>query len=151
MKGSQCRCTPFGQPNLALSPDLITLIWPCTLRQAILISTAGEAPGLLACMVLIDSRGRRWTLQAGMLLCGGALLLLAAAAAVSGGGGGGAHGALALLLLFVARGSIEVGVVVLGACTASWVWRCWGHAPPRGLRLHPFLHAHGFRALAQPK
>lgn len=75
------------------------------LEQAILVTTAAEAPGLLAAQQLIDSRGRKWTLRAGLALCGFSLLALLAAGAGSRG--------LSLLLLFLARGAIEATFSVL--------------------------------------
>eukprot|EP00887_Chlorella_sp_A99_P004750 scaffold4.g4750.t1 len=86
-------CTPHGGPNLGPG-DYLT----------ILITATAEAPGLLAAAALIDTRGRKWTLRAGLLLCGGALLLLLGATPWRAG---------ALLLLFVARGGIEATFSVL--------------------------------------
>ncbi|KAL4859828.1 Organic cation/carnitine transporter 7 [Chlorella vulgaris] len=85
-------CTPNGAPNLSAG-DYMT----------ILIATLAEAPGLLAAALLIDSKGRKWALQAGLCVCSAALgcLLLDPPSAGQ------------LALLFVARGCIEASYSVL--------------------------------------
>jgi hypothetical protein len=127
-------CTPRGAPNLdaadfqvranrtAATPPASSAmaVWVCVLElssnapmQAILITTLAEAPGLLATALLIDSKGRKWTLRAGLAVCAvslGALLL-------------DPPRAQQLALLFVARGCIE------GEQSHIWqscvVCRCW--------------------------
>jgi len=71
--------------------------------QAILITTLAECPGLLAAAFLIDSKGRRPTLQAGMLCCAVALASMIADPPQAG----------QLVLLFVARACIEGTFCVL--------------------------------------
>lgn len=82
--------------------------------QAILVTTLAEAPGLLAAALLIDTKGRRWTLRAGLALCAAALGALIADPPRAG----------QLALLFVARGCIEGkrrrAASVVPACRAGW-------------------------------
>ena len=74
------------------------LVHPCCpLLQAILVTTVAEAPGLLAAASLIDSKGRKWTLRAGLGVCAAALCALVADPPRAG----------QLALLFVARACIE--------------------------------------------
>ncbi|KAK2075775.1 hypothetical protein QBZ16_001516 [Prototheca wickerhamii] len=80
------RCTAAGQPNLG-SRDF----------RAILLTTFSEAPGMLMAAALVDGRGRKWSLRAGMALTGGAILLLLLA---------GPGSSLELGLLFVSRAGI---------------------------------------------
>lgn len=80
------RCTAAGQPNLG-SRDF----------RAILLTTFSEAPGMLMAAALVDGRGRKWSLRAGMALTGAAILLLLLA---------GPGSSLELGLLFVSRAGI---------------------------------------------
>lgn len=69
-----------------------------------MITSAAEAPGLLAIAFLVDGRGRKWSLRAGLLLTGLSILLLLAA-----GPGGGAQ----LFMLFLSRAGIMGAYSVL--------------------------------------
>lgn len=64
---------------------------------AVLVTTAAEAPGLLAAAALVDTIGRKWTLRSGLFLCSLALLSLLAVQTAG----------LQIAALFVARGAIE--------------------------------------------
>ncbi|KFM26335.1 Synaptic vesicle 2-related protein [Auxenochlorella protothecoides] len=87
------QCTPDGQPNL-VGRDFLNIV----------ITSAAEAPGLLAIAFLVDGRGRKWSLRAGLLLTGLSILLLLAA-----GPGGGAQ----LFMLFLSRAGIMGAYSVL--------------------------------------
>lgn len=71
--------------------------------QAILVTALAEAPGVLAAASLIDTKGRKWTLRAALLVCSAAMLSLVA----------GPPHSWQLPLLFMARASIQASYSTL--------------------------------------
>lgn len=83
--------------------------------QTIFVTTLAEAPGLLAAAALIDGKGRKWTLRAGLGVCAAALAALAADLPRGG----------QLALLFAARACIEGTFSVLYVYTPEVGRRAW--------------------------
>lgn len=113
-----CRTAlPFASASsLPLPPHLPWTRHALLLRtpnpQAIFVTTLAEAPGLLLAALLIDVKGRKWTLWAGLLLSGAALgsLVLDPPRAAQ------------LAMLFVARASIEGTFSVLYVYSPEVRW-----------------------------
>lgn len=80
--------------------------------RAVVITTIAEAPGILIAAALIDRRGRKWTLRAGLLTCGLSILMLVIIQQPSSSNASNNHG-FSLFLLFLARASIMAAFSVL--------------------------------------
>jgi len=90
-----------GRPNFSSSDYL-----------AVLISSVAEAPGLLIAVFFIDGKGRVFCLRAGLLICSACVLALLAVPSKSSDSFSWSSG-IQLVLLFIARASIEASFSVL--------------------------------------
>lgn len=69
-----------------------------------MITSLSEAPGLVAAAFLVDRRGRKWSLRAGLALTGATILLLLVA---------GSGTSMELVMLFLSRAGIMGAYSVL--------------------------------------